>query len=422
VAQKRQEDVDEAPDAETSVAELLTELLRRTHLSAPSELARVIADQGRSIGAHDVELYLTDYEQEHLMPLRTAGGGERRPLSVAGTVAGRAYSSTTILESSGGDDGERRFWFPLLDGTDRLGAMGMSFAGPVTPQTIAACERYAHLAATLIITKGAYGDVFEVTRRRERMTIASELLWSLTPPLVFATDGLVIAGMLEPCYDNGGDTLDYALDDGVLHVAIFDSMGHGLAAAGLAAFAIAAYRHSRRHGLGLLETYKAMDAAITEEYRGQRFATAVIAQLDVPTGHLRWVNAGHPPPLVIRDGRRARMLSAPPATPLGVALGSRPDVAEESLEPGDMLLLYSDGLTEARRPDGELLGIDGLTEFIEHEAAARQPAPETLRRLRNAIVAKHDDRLRDDATALLIEWNRGTEGALLPPTVEGPRG
>jgi serine phosphatase RsbU (regulator of sigma subunit) len=148
----------------------------------------------------------------------------------------------------------------------------------------------------------------------------------------------------------------------------------------------------------------------------------VIARLDVRTGHLRWVNAGHPPPLVIRDGRRARMLSAPPATPLGVPLGSRPDVAEESLEPGDMLLLYSDGLTEARRPGGELLGVDGLTEFIEHEAAARQPAPETLRRLRHAIVAKHDDRLRDDATALLVEWNRGTEAELLPPTVERPRG
>jgi hypothetical protein len=91
----------------------------------------------------------------------------------------------------------------------------------------------------LIATKAAYGDTFEVTRRREQMTIASELLWQLAPPLVFATDRLVLAGLLEPCYDNGGDALDY--NDGVLHVGIFDAMGHGLAAAGVAAFALLAY-------------------------------------------------------------------------------------------------------------------------------------------------------------------------------------
>lgn len=60
----------------------------------------------------------------------------------------------------------------------------------------------------LIATKSAYGDAFEVTRRQRPMTIASELLWQLAPPLVFATDRLVLAGMLEPCYDNGGDALD----------------------------------------------------------------------------------------------------------------------------------------------------------------------------------------------------------------------
>jgi hypothetical protein len=86
------------------------------------------------------------------------------------------------------------------------------------------------------------------------MTIASELVWALPPPLVFATHGLALAAMLEPCYDNGGDALDYAVNDRMLHVAVF-AMGHGLAAAGVAAFALSAYRHSRRSGSGLLETY-----------------------------------------------------------------------------------------------------------------------------------------------------------------------
>ena len=103
--------------------------------------------------------------------------------------------------------------------------------------------------------------------------------------------------MLEPCYDNGGDALDYAVNDGVLHVGVFDAMGHGLAAAGVAAFALSAYRHSRRRGCGLLETYAAMDDAVGDQFPDERFVTAVIAQLDLETGRLTWISAGHPPPL-----------------------------------------------------------------------------------------------------------------------------
>jgi hypothetical protein len=397
---------------------MLTELLRRTHLGAPSDLAAVVADPVRRIGAQDVVLYLIDYEQRTLIPLPGLHRANRAPLSVAGTIAGRAFSSTSILRSSSDEGGGHRLWLPLLDGTERLGVMSMSFdEAAVSERTVMACERYAHLIAMLIVTKSAYGDVFEVTRRQRPMTIASELLWQLAPPLVFATDRLVVAGMLEPCYDNGGDALDYAVNDGVLHVGVFDAMGHGLAATGVAAFALAAYRHSRRRGCGLLETYAAMDDAVGAQFPDERYVTAVIAQLELDTGRLTWISAGHPPPLVIRDGRLARTLSAPPATPLGIPLPSpRPVMAEESLEPGDLLLLYTDGLTEARHPDGQMFTVAGLAEFIEREAAAGQTAPETLRRLRHAIVDRQPGHLKDDATALLVEWRREAETNLLPQT------
>ena len=91
-----------------------------------------------------------------------------------------------------------------------------------------------------------YSDFFELARRRQPMTMASELLWELVPPLVLAADDFVLAALLEPCYDMGGDAFDYALNDDVLHLAVFDGMGHGLAAAGVTAFALSAYRHSRR--------------------------------------------------------------------------------------------------------------------------------------------------------------------------------
>jgi serine phosphatase RsbU (regulator of sigma subunit) len=102
-----------------------------------------------------------------------------------------------------------------------------------------------------------------------------------------------------------------------------------------------------------LETYAATDGAVGDQFPDERYVTAVIAQLDLEAGRLSWISAGHPPPLVIRDGRLSRTLIAPPAAPLGIPLdGPPPTVAEESLEPGDLLLLYTDGLTEARHPTG----------------------------------------------------------------------
>jgi Stage II sporulation protein E (SpoIIE) len=419
--------VAEGPGASTSaspagpsngaVADMFNELLRRTHLGGPSEMAAVIAEPARRIGARDVVLYLIDYEQRLLVPVAGAQDQDGAPLSVAGTVAGRAFSTTSILRSSWEEARGQRLWLPLLDGTERLGVIGMSFEGAVSESTVLVCERYAHLAAMLIATKNAYGDAFETTRRRRPMTIASELLWQLAPPLVFATERLVVAGMLEPCYDNGGDALDYAVNDGVLHVGVFDAMGHGLAAAGVAAFALSAYRHSRRRGYGLLETYAAMDDAVGEQFPDERYVTAVFAQLDLKAGRLSWISAGHPPPLIVRDGRLSRTLTAAPAAPLGIPLeGPSPVVAEESLEPGDLLLLYTDGLTEARHPDGQMFTVLGVGEFIEREAAAGLTAPETLRRLRHAIVERQPGQLRDDATAVLVEWRRGAEADLLPHT------
>ena len=164
--------------------------------------------------------------------------------------------------------------------------------------------------------------------------------------------------------------------------------------------------------------YAEIDAAVFEQYPTSRFVTGVIAELDVASGRLRWISAGHPAPLLLRAGHLVKTLDAAPSPPLGMQLATTPPVeGQESLEPGDMVLLYTDGLTEARRPDGELFTAERLAEFIERQAANGLPAPETLRGLREAIIEQGEGALRDDATALLVEWRRGTERTLLPDTV-----
>jgi Stage II sporulation protein E (SpoIIE) len=412
--------VDDASEIERLAGEMLQEVLRRAHLVSAPELAAVVAEEARTIGAQPLVLYLLDREQKLLIPVPGHGARGREPILIQGTVAVRAFISNSIVELE--EDGGRRLWLPMLDGTERLGVAEMTFAGrrePLTEPLMALCERYAHLIATLISNKGLYSDFFELLRRRQPMTMAGELRWDLLPPQVLATDDFVLGAFLEPCYDMGGDAYDYAInDDGILHLAILDGMGHGLAAAGVTTFALSAYRHSRRGGARPAAMYAAIDAAVHDQYPTPRFVTALIAELHVASGRLRWISAGHPPPLLLRNGHLVGRLDVAPSPPLGLRLAEgEPVEGEESLQPGDMVLLYSDGLTEARRPDGELFTEARLAEFIERQAANGLPAPETLRGLREAIIERGAGSLRDDATALLIEWRRGTQSSLLPRTV-----
>ena len=413
--------MEESGDGEraAAAARVFADLLEATHLSRPDDLARAMAAKATPLGIQDLVLYLVDYGQTALIPL---AGPARPVLRIDGTLGGRAFVTSSIYESDAARADLRRLWIPLIDGTERLGVMEVTVpltSGEVPRDLLTYCERYAHLAAGQVVAKSAYGDAFELARRRQPMSVAAELQWTLLPPLTFATRGLVVAGVLEPCYTAGGDTFDYAVNDSTAHLAVFDAMGHGLSAARVAAVTISAYRNARRQLLDLDGTYALIDAILREEFRGERFATGVVAQLDLDNGLLRWVNAGHPPPLVLRGGKLVKMLQLRPSTPLGVPFGKSPvAVGEEALEPGDRVLLYTDGVTEARTGAGEFFTAERLAEFLERQAAAGLPTPETLRRLQHAILRHHEGQLQDDATALLVEWRRDSELAMLPQTVD----
>jgi serine phosphatase RsbU (regulator of sigma subunit) len=150
------------------------------------------------------------------------------------------------------------------------------------------------------------------------------------------------------------------------------------------------------------------------------FATAVLAELDTQTGMFRWVNAGHPEPLLLRGGRLVKSLQVRPRPPLGVDLrGSRaapvPAVGTEALEPGDSVLLYTDGVTDARSPSGEFFGEERLADMIVRNMASGLPAPETMRRVVQALLAHQAGNLHDDASLALVQWP-GNPGSLLPET------
>lgn len=385
---------------------LLGSLLEGAHVVPPEGVAAFVAEQASIIGASDVAVYLQDYEQQLLMPLTSAGLPEREPEPVDTSVAGRAFTTSAPLETDAGDGTGRRLWLPLLDGTDRVGVMGLTLA-EVGERERLWCVRMAALVSEIVVTKANYGDVFFLTRRRREMTLASEMQWQLLPPLTIVTPQVVVAGVVEPAYEAGGDAFDYAVNEGVVHLAIVDAMGHGLGAAVMATVAVGAYRHSRRQGTKLGDKYRRMDAAVAEQFGEERFVTAQMAELDLETGRLLLVNAGHPAPLLVRGHHVVRRLLAPTTLPVGWG-GSDPELSEEDLEPGDRVVFFTDGVVEERSAAGEQFGEDRLIELLEREMTSGRPAIEALRRLSRSLLEARDGQTTDDATILLVEW-RGSD-------------
>jgi serine phosphatase RsbU (regulator of sigma subunit) len=271
----------------------------------------------------------------------------------------------------------------------------------------------ALLTAEVLAVLHACTDLFSRLRRRKTLSLAAEIQWDLLPPLTFATDRMVIAGALEPAYLIGGDSFDYAVNGPSVDLMVLDAVGHGLPAALLAGAAIGAYRHARRNSLDLPDIAAEVNTVIAGQFTGSQFATAALVRLDLDTGQLRWVNAGHPEPLILRGGALVRPPRCRPSPPLGLQQ-HKPAVCEMTLHPGDRVLFYSDGIVEARSPSGEYFGEERLTDFVLRAEAEGEHAPETLRRLIQHVLSHQADQLQDDASIVVLEWLTGTPRALLP--------
>jgi hypothetical protein len=379
---------------------LLGRLLDASHDLAPEEVVAAAAAAARALDAEDLVIYLVDYGQTLLIPL--PDGSDRTPLEIDTTLAGRAFSAIAIQDADTGS--RRRLWLPLLDGAERLGVLGLTLP-EVDDALRVRCSWLATLVAELLMSKGQYTDRYFLARRRQPMSLAAEMQWQLLPPLTFVTPRVVIAGLLEPAYAVAGDAFDYALNGDIAHLAVLDPVGHDLTASVLAAVTVGSYRHSRRAGLDLAETYAAVDETIATQFGGERFVTGQLAQLDGRTGQLQWLNAGHPLPLLVRRAKVVDTLACHPVPPLGLGLGvGQAEIASIALEPADRVLFYTDGVTEGRNLAGEPFGEARLADLLVRETLAGQPAAETMRRLAHAILAHQGRTPRDDATMVFLEW------------------
>jgi sigma-B regulation protein RsbU (phosphoserine phosphatase) len=382
--------------------ESINALLLAGRRAQPSRVTDVVNEVFRPLGV-EVVVYLIDREQVSLRPLPRSGVPPAEPLVVEASVAGRAFITLDLVAPPGQPD---RLWFPIVDDAERLGVMEIQLPGGMDRGDPAVREGVALLGVVighLLVAKTAYGDTIRSTRRSREMSTEGEMLWRTLPPLTCVTDAITVAAVLEPCYDVGGDAFDYAIDYENLRVTILDAVGHGLAAALISTLCLAATRAARATGLYLPATAAAADQAISGQFGESRYATAILAELDSANGVLRYINAGHPPAVLIRHGRVVASLETASRPPLG--LPAPASMAEQELQPGDRMLFYTDGIIEARNAEGELFGLDRLVDLTERHCAADLPPSETLRRLAHEVLDYQEGVLADDATLLTVEWH-----------------
>ncbi len=387
-------------------SEIIGDLLRRASLTPPDLLAADVANALHDAGGNHLVLYVVDYEQETLQPVALAGDllSERpKGVPIEGTMAGRAFQSQEVLSAE--TPAGWRVWAPVRERAERIGVLELGFP-TVDDELLALCDDLGLLVGHLTHTAGRYTDLIELRRRRRPMNLAAEMQWDLLPPLSFSSPELAIAGLLEPAYFVAGDAFDYSLNGDILAFAIIDAMGHGVHSTLASTLALGAFRYGRRRGLDLSVIAEHVDDAVAEHFHGDCFVTGHLARLDVATGDLLWVNAGHPPPLLLRGPKVVSELACEPCFPFGLGI-SITEIGHCRLQPGDRVLFYSDGAIEARPTAGEQFGLERLISEVEQFIGAGVLASETLRRLAARLRQHRGGELEDDATLVFLDWQPG---------------
>jgi serine phosphatase RsbU (regulator of sigma subunit) len=383
-------------------------LLEKVEAAAPIDSVQAVASSlGEMLGAREANLLVTDFTGRAVVRLtsshrvngaRSHGVEQAETLPLPGTRYDKVLR-TQQADVEALDDGGARMLVPVTDRGDAIGLLELDLPRLPSCEEIADVASAAHALAYVVIAARRHTDVFEWGQRSVPFALAAEIQRRLLPASYTCEAGqFTLAGWLEPASSVGGDTFDYTLDRDSLQISITDAVGHQVSAALLATLLVGGLRNGRRKGLDLGGQARHANDALAENAPAGQFVTGQLMRVDLHTGTAAIVNAGHPFPLRLRNGR-VEELELRIDAPFGVLPGKDFDVQEFPLEPGDRIVLLTDGMQERNA-----VNLDVAAALAD--SADLHPR-EVVHELGSAILRATGGELQDDATMVCLDWYGG---------------
>ncbi len=260
----------------------------------------------------------------------------------------------------------------------------------------------ANQLAVAITNARLYQDALDKQKLEEELNVARQIQRNLLPRTLPTGPYFEVAAFSQPSRQVGGDFYDFFdLPGQRLGLVIADVSGKGLGAALLVSQLQAILKSEVRNRRSIAESIGNTNTFVTEITSAEQFATMVYAELDPAAGALTYANAGHNYPIVVRrDGSHARLESG------GLVLGVIPDVAYEvstlSIQSGDVIFLFTDGLSDLEAPDGDGFGEERIVEMVIQN---RHLTPERLAQevVRHATEFSAGELGFDDLTFVVLK-------------------
>jgi len=248
----------------------------------------------------------------------------------------------------------------------------------------------------------------ELAAQVQRMFLPSQ------PP---SLKGLEVTGMMRPARGVSGDYYDYIpIDDHTIQVVIADVAGKGVPAALLMSATAAAVQMEAREKRNMLEVVERLNNGIHSVSDGSHYVTLLLAEIDARNRSLRYVNCGHNPALLFQAATRDVISLDSSCSPVGMFENVSCEVNRADLASGDILVLYTDGVTEAENPREEEFGVERLSDLIRRgcSLSAEELADNIFQTAKDFCQGAA---FNDDATVLIVKCNFDDASSIPPQSV-----
>jgi serine phosphatase RsbU (regulator of sigma subunit) len=291
---------------------------------------------------------------------------------------------------------------PVTERGEVIGLLELFVPDEPTADTVDEIAQLAHVLAFVVIANRRHTDLYEWGQRTRPLSLSAEIQHGLLPgPQACEAGAFTLAGWLEPAAAIAGDTFDFSLARDALHLSVTDAMGHGVAAALNATLCLGSLRNSRNEGATLLEQVRSANKALAEHAASaalEDFVTGLIGRLDLRSGSMHLVNAGHVAPYLAQSSE-VTAIELPAELPLGLFPDTTYRGCRLSLEPGDRLVFVTDGMLERKAAGMDVADAIQDTRSLHPREAVRAMADRALQASGRA--------LSDDATVLCLDWHGG---------------